>query len=53
MNPKPEAEAPGGHLPTLIACFMHFDLSFTLWVLLGSLGVFAAEDVGLSAAQKT
>ena len=28
-----------GHLPTLFACFLHFDLSFMLWVLLGALGV--------------
>ena len=41
-----------GHLPTLIACFLHFDLSFMLWVLLGALGVFVAEDLGLSPAQK-
>jgi NNP family nitrate/nitrite transporter-like MFS transporter len=41
-----------GHLPTLLACFMHFDLSFMLWVLLGSLGVFASSSLGLSPAQK-
>ena len=41
-----------GHLPTLVACFLHFDLSFMLWVLLGALGVFVADDLGLSAAQK-
>ncbi len=48
------AETPGvrGHLPTLIACFLHFDLSFMLWVLLGSLGIFVAESAGLSDAQK-
>jgi NNP family nitrate/nitrite transporter-like MFS transporter len=22
-----------GHLPTLIACFLYFDLSFMVWVL--------------------
>ena len=41
-----------GHLPTLIACFLHFDLSFMLWVLLGALGILIAEDLQLSAAQK-
>ncbi len=48
------AESPRvrGHLPTLIACFLHFDLSFMLWVLLGSLGIFVAESAGLSDAQK-
>ena len=31
------------HLPTLIAAFLHFDLSFMLWVLLGALGIFIAQ----------
>jgi NNP family nitrate/nitrite transporter-like MFS transporter len=48
-----QAEAePNGHLPTLIACFLHFDLSFMLWVLLGALGIFIAESVHLTPAQK-
>jgi NNP family nitrate/nitrite transporter-like MFS transporter len=41
-----------GHLPTLVACFMHFDLSFMLWVLLGALGVFVASSLGLDPMQK-
>ena len=41
-----------GHLPTLIACFLHFDLSFMLWVMLGALGIFIAESVGLTPVQK-
>src|SRR5690242_1565637 len=41
-----------GHLPTLIACFLHFDLSFMFWVLIGALGVFIAEGLRLSPAQK-
>jgi NNP family nitrate/nitrite transporter-like MFS transporter len=44
--------ARNGHLPTLIACFLHFDLSFMLWVLLGALGIFIAESVGLTPMQK-
>ena len=28
-----------GHLPTLFASFLYFDLSFMAWVLLGPLGV--------------
>jgi NNP family nitrate/nitrite transporter-like MFS transporter len=24
-----------GHLPTLISCFLYFDFSFAVWVLLG------------------
>ena len=38
-----------GHAPTLFACFLHFDLSFMLWVLLGALGILIAEDLRLSA----
>src|SRR5215471_1450590 len=41
-----------GHLPTLIASFLHFDLSFMLWVLLGALGIYIAESIKLNAAQK-
>jgi NNP family nitrate/nitrite transporter-like MFS transporter len=41
-----------GHWPTLIASFLHFDLSFMLWVLLGALGIYIAENAGLNAAQK-
>ncbi len=43
---------PTGHLPTLIAAFLHFDLSFMLWVSLGALGIYIAEDLGLSPAEK-
>jgi NNP family nitrate/nitrite transporter-like MFS transporter len=41
-----------GHLPTLLASFLHFDLSFMLWVLLGALGIFIAQDLRLSPAEK-
>lgn len=41
-----------GHRPTLIACFLHFDLSFMLWVLLGALGVFVGTSLHLGPAQK-
>lgn len=44
--------APKGHLPTLIASFLHFDLSFMLWVLLGALGIYIAESLGLRPAEK-
>jgi MFS transporter, NNP family, nitrate/nitrite transporter len=36
----------------LIASFLHFDLSFMLWVLLGALGIYITESLGLSPAQK-
>jgi NNP family nitrate/nitrite transporter-like MFS transporter len=41
-----------GHLPTLIACFLYFDLSFAVWVLLGPLAVLVAQDLHLSAGEK-
>jgi len=41
-----------GHWPTLVASFLHFDVSFMLWVLLGALGVYVGEAAGLDHAQK-
>ena len=41
-----------GHLPTLVASFLHFDLSFMLWVLPGALGVFIAASLHLSTSEK-
>ena len=41
-----------GHTPTLFSAFLYFDLSFMVWVLLGSLGVAIAKDFGLSPAEK-
>ncbi len=41
-----------GHPKTLFAAFLYFDISFMVWVLMGVLGVYIAQDLGLSAAQK-
>jgi MFS transporter, NNP family, nitrate/nitrite transporter len=41
-----------GHLPTLVACFLYFDLSFAVWVLLGPLAVLIASDLHLDDGQK-
>ncbi|MHB1204565.1 MAG: nitrate/nitrite transporter [Rhodospirillaceae bacterium] len=41
-----------GHLPTLISCFLYFDLSFAVWVLLGPLAILIAQDLNLSAGEK-
>ena len=41
-----------GHLPTLVAAFLYFDVSFMVWVILGPLAVFIARDLHLSAAEK-
>ena len=40
-----------GHLPTLVASFLYFDLSFMVWVLLGPLAVFIAKDLALTPGQ--
>jgi len=41
-----------GHLPTLVAAFLYFDLSFMVWVMLGPLGVQIARDLQLGPAEK-
>ena len=41
-----------GHLPTLVASFLYFDVSFMVWVLLGPLAVFIARDLHLNAGEK-
>ncbi|GGB41795.1 MFS transporter [Sphingomonas metalli] len=41
-----------GHMPTLIAAFLYFDLAFMVWVLLGPLAPEIAATLGLTPAQK-
>jgi MFS transporter, NNP family, nitrate/nitrite transporter len=41
-----------GHLPTLLACFLYFDASFAIWVLLGPLAVLIAPELNLNAGDK-
>lgn len=41
-----------GHLPTLIAAFLYFDLSFMAWVILGPMAVQISADLGLSPVEK-
>jgi NNP family nitrate/nitrite transporter-like MFS transporter len=36
----------------LIGAWLHFEVSFMVWLLIGALGVFIAEDFDLSATQK-
>jgi NNP family nitrate/nitrite transporter-like MFS transporter len=48
----PNSFLKSGHIPTLIACFLYFDLSFAVWVLLGPLAVLIAPDLHLNAGQK-
>jgi MFS transporter, NNP family, nitrate/nitrite transporter len=48
--PKPFLKT--GHLPTLFAAFLYFDISFMIWVLLGPLGGAIARDLHLDPAHK-
>jgi NNP family nitrate/nitrite transporter-like MFS transporter len=41
-----------GHWPSLLAAWLHFEVSFMAWVLIGALGIFIAQDLGLTATQK-
>src|SRR5260370_40133146 len=41
-----------GHLPTLVAALVYFDVSFMVWVLLGPLSPFLRDRFALSAAQQ-
>lgn len=41
-----------GHLPTLVAALLYFDVSFMIWVLLGPLAPFLREEFGLSATEQ-
>jgi NNP family nitrate/nitrite transporter-like MFS transporter len=41
-----------GHLPTLVAALLYFDVSFMIWVLLGPLAPFLREDLGLTATEQ-
>lgn len=41
-----------GHLPTLVAAFLYFDFSFMVWVTLGPLMVYIAEDLSLDVSEK-
>jgi NNP family nitrate/nitrite transporter-like MFS transporter len=41
-----------GHTKSLAAALIHFDVSFLCWVLVGALGAYIADDLGLSPTQK-
>ncbi|MBI3604282.1 MAG: NarK/NasA family nitrate transporter, partial [Nitrospirae bacterium] len=41
-----------GHWPSLLGAWLHFEVSFMVWLLIGALGVSIAEEFGLSATQK-
>lgn len=39
-----------GHAPSLLSAFLHFDISFMVWVILGALMPYIANDPGLTGA---
>jgi MFS transporter, NNP family, nitrate/nitrite transporter len=41
-----------GHPGSLFSAFLYFDVSFMVWVLVGALGIFIAQDLALTATQK-
>ena len=41
-----------GHWPSLLGAWLHFEVSFMGWLLIGALGVPISEAFGLSATQK-
>jgi MFS transporter, NNP family, nitrate/nitrite transporter len=41
-----------GSPATVFASFLHFDMCFTIWVILGSLAVYIAKDLHLNDAEK-
>ena len=44
--------ANSGHLPTLIAALLYFDVSFMVWVVLGPLAPFLRDELHLTATQQ-
>ncbi|NKB82638.1 MAG: MFS transporter [Nitrospirales bacterium] len=41
-----------GHWPSLMSAWLHFEVSFIVWLLIGALGVAIAEEFNLSSTQK-
>ena len=41
-----------GHPATLFAAFLHFDISFMIWVLIGALGTYIAAELNLGTVEK-
>lgn len=41
-----------GHPATLFAAFLHFDISFMVWVLIGALGTYISKELNLGTVEK-
>src|SRR5947208_402752 len=46
---KREGFLTSGHLPTLVAALLYFDVSFMVWVVLGPLAPYLREQFGFTA----
>jgi len=41
-----------GHWPSLIGAWLHFEVSFMAWLLIGALGIPIADELGLNSTEK-
>ena len=41
-----------GHWPSLLGAWLHFEVSFVVWLLIGALSIPISQEFGLSAFQK-
>lgn len=41
-----------GHWPTLLGAWLHFEVSFMVWLLIGAMSIAISEEFALSSAQK-
>ncbi len=41
-----------GHWPTLLGAWLHFEISFMVWLLIGAMGIAISEEFSLSPSQK-
>jgi NNP family nitrate/nitrite transporter-like MFS transporter len=41
-----------GHWPSLLGAWLHFEVSFVVWLLIGALSIPISEEFGLSGFQK-
>ena len=51
-NESPRSFLQSGHLPTLIAALLYFDVSFMAWVVLGPLAPFIRDSYSLSPTEQ-
>lgn len=50
---KPSLKTLGsGHWPSLLGAWLHFEVSFMVWLLIGAMGIAIAGEFGLTATQK-